>query len=317
MPGRHPAPLRAAAALSVALCALVAAPLARAGDGPYPMFGVSVNRVINDDFWQTRWDERLGAVHAAGIGLARTDAFWDWSEPAPPQDGVHTYDWSIADGVESALTRNGLRWLPVLDYSTSWSSSDPSDTHAPPSSNSDYAAYAGAFAARYGRGGSFWQDNPSLDYSPVTTYEIWNEENGAWFWKPAPDPARYIDMYLRARAAIKAVDPSATVLIGGLVPGDAYFRAMFAARPDAASQVDAVAFHPYAATGDGVLANVRSLRRTMDETRPGLDPALDHRGRLGHERQRHPGDRPRAAAGLLHGTGHATRWPGPTAASRR
>src|SRR5436305_682515 len=158
-------------ALAAVAAVLWAATTARADDAAYPMFGVNVNRVFNDDFWGVHWDDRLGGVQSSGIGLARTDAFWDWAEPNPPQNGTHTYDWSITDSVAAALTRHDLRWLPILDYSAPWASSDPNDTHAPPSSNDDYAAYAGAFARRFGRGGSFWDDHPSLQYSPVTTYE--------------------------------------------------------------------------------------------------------------------------------------------------
>src|SRR5436305_8018669 len=140
MPGSHLLHRWAAAALAALSCALLAVAPARADDGPDPMFGVSVDRVINDDFWGTRWDERLAAVHAAGIGLARTDAFWDWSEPVPPRAGSHSWDWRIADAVARALTVHGFRWLPVLDYSTAWSTSVRGGTHAPPASNGDYAA---------------------------------------------------------------------------------------------------------------------------------------------------------------------------------
>ena len=54
--------------------------------------------------------------------------------------------------------------------------------------------------------------HPELPALPVVAYEIWNEPNGGWFWLPRPDPARYADMYIRARAAIKGVDPAAAFM---------------------------------------------------------------------------------------------------------
>src|SRR3954449_8117124 len=205
--------------LLIALIALALAPAAdaRAQASSATTFGVSVNRVFNDDFTPARWSAPLQAVHDAGIRQARSDAFWMWAEPgAPATDGTRHYTWSKLDAEAGALAAHGLRWLPILDYSATWAASDASDYHSPPRDLADYADYASAFAKRYGRGGTYWAQH-SAGAQPVATYEIWNEPNGAWFWRPAPDAATYADMYLGARAAIKAVDPQARVVVGGLV----------------------------------------------------------------------------------------------------
>jgi hypothetical protein len=165
--------------------------------------------------------------------------------------------------VAGALAKHRLRWFPVLDYSATWAASYPSDYHSPPTSNADFAAYAAAFATRYGRGGSFWAGHPELRPLPVTAYEVWNEPNGAWFWRPAPDAGAYADMYLKAREAIRGADPEATVVIGGLRPQTPYLRAMYAARPELLGQVDAVGLHPYARRAAKVIANVRAFRRAL------------------------------------------------------
>jgi polysaccharide biosynthesis protein PslG len=249
------------AILLAAMTLAVAAPApARAGE----MFGVSVNRVFNDrPDSPASWDAPLTSVYGSGIRVARTDAFWMWAEPHPPRHGTHAYDWSRADAVAAALARHRLRWFPVLDYSTPWAASVPTDYHSPPTSNDDFAAYAGAFAARYGRGGSFWASHPELDPLPVTAYEIWNEPNGYWFWRPTPDAGAYADMYLRSRDAIRAADSEAAVVIGGLRPQTRYLRAMYAARPELLGQVDAVGLHPYARKPAKVIANVRDFRRAL------------------------------------------------------
>jgi hypothetical protein len=228
------------------------------------MFAVSVNRVVNDDLKPSNWDAALTAVRASGLREVRTDAFWMWAEPKAPVEGEHSYHWGRLDAEAEAFAQHGLRWLPVLDYSAPWAASARPDYHSPPTSNDDYAAYAKAFAARYGRGGTFWAEHPDLAPLPVTTYEIWNEPNGYWAWRPAPDAARYADMYLKARAAIHAVDPRATVVVGGLVAHASFVEKMYAARPGLRGNVDAVGWHAYARRVIGLVKGVRALRRTLD-----------------------------------------------------
>jgi hypothetical protein len=225
---------------------------------------VNVNRVFNDDFTPAHWDAPLSAVRASGLRQARSDAFWMWAESNPPVDGVHTYRWSWLDAEAGALARHDLRWRPILDYSALWAASDQSDYHSPPTSNDDYAAYAGAFAARYGRGGSFWTEHNALAPLPVEVYEIWNEPDIAWFWRPGPDPATYADMYIKARTAIHAVDPQATVLVGGIAGNARFVAAMYAAHPELRGNVDGVGWHAYAKDAAGMVRGVRALRQTLD-----------------------------------------------------
>jgi hypothetical protein len=252
--------------LVVAAVLWLAAPAAAQAPVQAPAeLGISANRVFNDSFDGNRWNLHLGGIRDAGIGLVRTDAFWEAAEPDPPKNGVHTYHWTLHDFIAVALANHGIRWQPILDYSALWASSVPGDDHAPPREAGDYAAYAAAFARRYGRGGTVWDDWGVEDPQPVTTYEIWNEPNLDVFWKPRPDPARYMELYAEAKAAIEAVDPEAVVLVGGLVPGTGFERALYATRPDAAELIEGIAFHPYAPTAEGVLEEVRRLRRTLEE----------------------------------------------------
>jgi hypothetical protein len=72
-------------------------------------------------------------------------------------------------------------------------------------------------------------------------------------------------MYLAARAAIHAVQPAATVLVGGLSNNKwaEYLTAMLAKRPNAHGQIDEIAFHPYAANANDSLATVIDLRHKL------------------------------------------------------
>ena len=53
----------------------------------------------------------------------------------------------------------------------------------------------------------------------VHHWEIWNEPNYWRFWLPQPDVGAYTTLLKQAYAAIKAVDPAATVMVGGLTVG--------------------------------------------------------------------------------------------------
>jgi hypothetical protein len=252
--------LRGVPAIVLVLLALgmAAAPRAHADQ----MFGMNVNRVLNDDFTPAHWDRPLTEVRADGIRVARSDAFWSWAEPLAPQNGVHHYTWGMLDQEATALAAHDLDWLPALGYSTAWSSSGPSE-YNPPKNAGDYAAFAAAFAARYGRGGSFWAEHPALPAHPVTTFEIWNEPNVGFFWRPGPDAGRYANLYMAARTAIRRVDPGATVMVGGIVADTSFIRGMYTARPDLRGNVDGFGLHPYSPTVEGVLGHVVAMRRTL------------------------------------------------------
>jgi hypothetical protein len=229
------------------------------------LFGVNVNRVLDDDFVPAHWDAPLGAVRASGVRQVRSEAFWMWAEHSQPNGSVHAWTWGMLDTEADAFARHDLRWFPTLAYSALWAATDRSNYHSPPRSMDDYAAYARAFAQRYGRGGSFWAEHHYTHPMPVIAYEIWNEPNNAAFWRPAPNAGLYAEMYVKARAAIHAVDPRATVVVGGLVAETSFVRSMYAARPDLRHTVDAMGWHSYAPTATGAIGGVRSLRQTLDQ----------------------------------------------------
>ena len=227
-------------------------------------FGVSVNRLFNDGTYSPQQiDAQLAALQATGATIARSDALWEASEPTAPVDGVHQYDWSFDDTIAAALARHGLRWLPIIDYAAPWAESVPGSDHSAPSSAADFAAYAGAFAARYGPGGSFWSAHPELAAEPADTFEIWNEPDSRNFWSPTPDAAGYAGLYLAARDAILSADPSGRVLIGGLSNPGAFLPALLAAAPELRGHIDGVGIHPYAPTPDGVISTVARARATL------------------------------------------------------
>ena len=261
--------MRRAAALACAAfaCALGAPPahaidVTRAPDAT----GVSINGLFDSQGrLQPHAPAHAELIAASGIRFARADALWSLAEPRAPILGIRTYSWGRLDDAVGFLAAYGLRMLPVLAYSTPWATSVPREHHAPPRDDADYTAYAAAFARRYGRGGEFWAERPDLTERAVTAYHVWNEPNLGHFWRPKPDAARYARMYRATRDAIRAVDPAAAVVLGGLsAHGDDYAEELYAAEPALRGNVDVVAYHPYGATPEHALKQVRSMRATLD-----------------------------------------------------
>jgi hypothetical protein len=200
----------------------------------------------------------LQALRATGATVARSDTLWQTAQPKRPVNGAASYDWSYDDAVAGALARAGLRWQPILDYAAVWAANPGGGLNAgvAPAHVGDYAAYAGAFAARYGRGGTFWSQNPALTPLPVSVFEIWNEPDLVQFSGPQPDLDEYGAMYLEARAAIRAVEPTAKVVIGGLVFPRQTLIALIADHPEMRGNVDGIAVHPYRATLTSTMQSV-------------------------------------------------------------
>jgi hypothetical protein len=143
-------------------------------------------------------------------------------------DGVHDYRWDDIDAEISALARHRIQPQLNITQAPSWDARNGGlvNLKCPPGMASSrapisiepYIDLAGAIAARYGRGGSFWSDHPNLPAEPVTRYEIWNEPNLRGGWCPQPQPDVYADMFVGAARAIRDVDRSAEVLTGGIAP---------------------------------------------------------------------------------------------------
>jgi hypothetical protein len=249
--------------LVACLIAVFASVATARADAPLPpdYFGMNVNRVLFDDHeaWHTT---PLAAAHAAGATHGRIDFPWDAVQPTGPRRTDYTW----TDKAVESLARQGMVATPMLGYSAPWAAYIPGNTHSPPRNTSDYAAFARLMVLRYGPNGVYWKKHPFTPYLPIHRWEIWNEPNLARvFWQSGRSPDAYARLYLAARAVIKAVDPTAQVIVGGLSSEDIPFLAeMFTAHPELHGQVDGLGIHPYGATSEDVLVAVKNFRALLD-----------------------------------------------------
>jgi hypothetical protein len=215
-------------------------------------------------------DQQLAAMAAAGVKVVRSDAPWADIEPAPPGPTGHAFNFTGFDSWVTTLANHHLTWQPLIDFSVWWAKTCPG--FCAPKSDSTYAAFAQAVAARYGAGGTFWKQNPKLPYYPAQIFEIWDEENNQTYYVA---PARFATLYTAARTAIRAADPSASVIVGGLAddsqsydpskdyPAQYVYR-MFAAQPSLRGNVDGFGLHPYGTTAADAIKWTVDFRRVLN-----------------------------------------------------
>jgi hypothetical protein len=209
------------------------------------------------------WGSQLQSMQQHGVQVVRSDAAWSDIQPQPPSTAGPGWQWSAYDAWVAALASYGLTWQPILDYNTSWAQADGNHTA--------FAEFAAAVAARYGANGTFWVQHPTVPYLPAQIFEIWNEENVSA--TTYINPVTYGQLYLTARNAIRALDPSASVDIGGLAeagtpaasPDQAagYLGLMLIGNPTLKNNIDAIALHPYAPTAADSVAWVAHFRGSL------------------------------------------------------
>jgi polysaccharide biosynthesis protein PslG len=178
----------------------------------------------------------LDQMRTIGVRWIRAD--FEWSGIEGTQGN---FTWNRADVAVDQAGSHDINVLATLDYTPAWARTNQTSDHYPPDDPNDYADFAKAAALRYKDRVHYW--------------EIWNEPNLWRFWLPRPDVPAYTRLLRKAYAAIKSVDPAATVMVGGLtVSGGNNLSTSFLQRiydhngGTSKGLFDAVAWHPYCRT---------------------------------------------------------------------
>lgn len=237
----HP---RRTRSLGLALCllALLVAACRPGGPPPRPTPTPPVSTLLGvhtrftDEAEEAKIARSLDLVREMGAGWIVEYFPWAYHEPVRGR-----YEWEHVDQVvEHALAR-GIRVIARVDMVPAWAR----PPGGPPKGllterYPDYAAFLGAFAARYrGR---------------LAAILVWNEPNVDFEWGFRPvSVAEYAELLRQAYASVKAADPEVLVLAAGLAPtleespralSDlAFLRQLYAA--GAGGSFDGLAAHAY------------------------------------------------------------------------
>lgn len=204
-------------------------------------------------------ERAAGLMQAAGIQAVRMDFNWDMLNPTPEEWKFEDYD-----RVVEIVREHQLEMLGILDYVSWWASSaqDSSDwrvrLYSEPLNNYDYAHFTYEVVEHF-------KDD-------VKVWQLWNEPNTVGFWKPEPDPARYVAVMQEAYLAGKYADPNAVVVMAGMssngIEGndDSGLASNFIERAyeaGARGYFDALAIHPYMLPNGGI----ETMRNRIAATR--------------------------------------------------
>lgn len=224
----------------------------------------------------------LKLMRSAKVGTVRLLLQWSGVESAKgPCVAKTTFicNWTGMDSQLSGIARDRIQPLVTLGSTPGYISgrtgtyADRYDPLLTSAGRRGWSEFVTAAAKRYGPGGSFWREHPKLPYDPVRIWQVWNEQNSSNMFRPKPSPARYGALVKLTSRRIKAVDPSAQIVLGGMfgTPGGGGATTMTAWRfldrlyevPGAANAFDAVALHPYSPTVAGIRYQLTRIRKAM------------------------------------------------------
>jgi hypothetical protein len=250
-------------ALLAALLALLAfAPAATAAPAPSTFAGMSPQGPTTDSDY--------ALMESSGVRSVRLPLYWAGIEPRSPLDARPDFDGF--DHEVRLAAEHGIRVFPFLWGSPEWVAAESVDQ---PIENQwqrwAWISFLRTVVDRYGPYGSFWLEHPELDYLPIRSWEIWNEENIVTF-SNTTRPDSYAKLLRDSGRVLHEADPGSKVILGGLfglplqIPPNTR-SGDFLSRLYRAGNVkrffDGVALHPYVADAGAMRAQILNLRRVM------------------------------------------------------
>jgi hypothetical protein len=246
--------MRLAVAVVIAASLLIA-PASAGAAVPRSFFGVMADGAL---FAPTvDLGSELALMRGAGVGSTRVAVQWRALQPQP---GV--VDFAAFDAYVLATARAGIRVLPVVLGTPPWAARNPSDPASPPKDPRQYGAFLSALVQRYGPAGALWAAHPEVQRVPIRQWQVWNEPDLGKYWAAKDWAPGYVSLLRAARAAIKAADPSAKVVLAGLTNRSWIdLRRVYAA--GGGRLFDLAAVHPFSRRVPNVLKIVTLARREM------------------------------------------------------
>jgi polysaccharide biosynthesis protein PslG len=218
-------------------------------------------------------------MREAGVRSVRLPLYWSGVQSQPPLAAKP--DWAGFDKEVELAAEEGIRVMPFVWGSPQWVARERIDLPVAGSwQRWAWAEFLREAVRRYGSDGEFWEEHAKVDYLPIRSWEIWNEENIVTF-ASRPDPQGFATLIRVSGRVLHREDPAAKVIVGGLfgrplqVPpnvasGDFVSR-LYRAR-NVKPYFDGIALHPYVADARAMGAQLTNLRRIMRRHRDGATP---------------------------------------------
>jgi polysaccharide biosynthesis protein PslG len=221
--------------------------------------------------------EQFQRLKQGGVGSVRVPIPWSLVEPV---QGAPS--WATIDPLVGGAATAGISVLPFLYGAPSWAVPVDKRWKSPENlpvrtgfQRAAWQTFLSEAVQRYGPQGTFWAENTTVPKRPLRTWQIWNEQNFKYF-VARPNPAEYGKLLTLSASTIKAADPGAKLILGGMFarpneatknfkPPQAYFatdflQQLYEKTPGIKSKFQGVALHPY--TG-----NYKRLKPYIEEFR--------------------------------------------------
>jgi hypothetical protein len=205
----------------------------------------------------------LDQMVTLGVKWVRFDI--EWGDVQYSSNDPSKSTWGAYDTLVNAIDAHHLNALGVITFTPMWARAPgcTGGVECPPADPSTFATFAAEVAARYkGDGLHYW--------------EIWNEPNNFNFWATKVDCNAYAALLKVTYPAIKAADPNAIVVTGGLAPESTNNVSMSPTdflsciyNAGAKNYFDAVGDHPYTFPTDPA-ADTGGAWAQMSKTSPSL-----------------------------------------------
>jgi hypothetical protein len=248
----------------------------------------SAAEAVPKTFWgvvpqATPTTEQFLRLQRGGVGSIRIPIAWNAIQTT--KGGVP--DWTGVDALVRGAAAARIDVLPFVFGAPPWAvATDTSISSRPPKTlpvktgaqRAAWTSFLTMTIQRYGPGGSFWAENPTVPPRPIRSWQIWNEENFFYF-VARPNPADYGKLVKISDSAIHAVDPGAKTVLGGMFalpnearlktkPPKAYFATeflerMYATTPGIKSRFDAISLHPYTRTYQRLMPQIEEVRDVL------------------------------------------------------
>ena len=207
--------------------------------------GLGMEKLDRDAFDPERVYDKVAAL---GVKWIRLQSGWQKTEKA---EGIYDFAW-LDRQVDSLLERGLKPWLclcygnPLYD---GLAKQYQGAVGCPPiRTETAYCAWL-----------QYVEKTVEHFTGRVGYYEIWNEPEGGWTWRPAPDPAEYARFCIETARAISNADRTARIITGSHYQDSMeFFDAEFSLGTLDVS--DAVSYHSYQYDERMSMQRVRALR---------------------------------------------------------
>lgn len=205
----------------------------------------------------------------SGVKWTRLGASWGSVETTKGN-----YNWERLDRIVDGLTSQGINIFLSVSGSNRLYHSYPAGYIYPPTRVPEaldaFCTYTGELVERYGE--------------HIKHYEIYNEPNVLYFWRPEPDAEEYGMLVQRAGEVIHGARRDVKVIAGVLAIVDerqissaakiisqpAPFAVKFMSQPEVRKEVDILSYHPYDPHPESSSERVAVMREALDELKPNL-----------------------------------------------